>query len=846
MSRGYRNPPKHVKLMTMENDGLGIAGLADLQELRRDARGVTFAARDIKLDRRVALRAFRVLPTAEQRDRFRHEATVLGRLSGHPNVVTVYDAGVTEQGVPYLVTELVNGPTLAETISLPSARSWQESVDLCLQLVGVLEQGHRAGVLHRDLRPESIAMAGPSPKIDGFAINVIEESTPAGSRSNSGDPTPHLHRAPETYTATWDERSDLYSLASILYLLIEGQAPMWRPSPDSSEALAHRIANQSPVDLSADAVPAGLNVFVMAALAKDPLDRPQTATEFAGELRLVREGRVSGATPSVLHTATFSGLVPPPVPSPPGPPVGAPPLVSTDQTAIIDPAATAPPLTAVGATTTPPAPTFAPAASVGAAIDPVGLADPIGHNQDATRVAVLPPTGTGPDYPPPSGSVAAMDDLTTVSPANSLLNETPAQNLTLPPPVQEAPRRSAMFLASLALLAVTVVGFVAVLVFSAIGSDGDSAAPALPDPDALVELQAGAEGVVQPGDSQTGTLEATTSTTEDPTSTTVVATEVEVPDLLGLSVDQATSALAEAGLGSLVSSRRASNAPPGTVIEQVPAPGTVVTPPLSVTLFIPEAASLPAMVGRPADAVCAELAALGLTCNRTEQNNDQVSVGSVIATNPVEGSLFSGTTSVDVTVSIGPVVDITVPDVAGGTRAEAEAALEAAGFSSIAFAVRDSSAPRNQVFGTDPAAGTILPSNRPITILLSTGEAEPVAVPDTVALSQADATALIEAANLVVAIVTVDLPAGDEQIGRVISSDPVAGTEVDPGSTVTIQVGQEEPAPEPTTTTVPEEESTDDTTDTTMPEDESTDDTTDTTMPEEESTDDTTETTAAP
>jgi serine/threonine-protein kinase len=218
------------------------------------------------------------------------------------------------------------------------------------------------------------------------------------------------------------------------------------------------------------------------------------------------------------------------------------------------------------------------------------------------------------------------------------------------------------------------------------------------------------------------------------------------------------------------------------------------------------------MVGRSADAVCLELQALGLVCNRVNQNHDQVAAGSVIATNPVEGALFSEGSSVALTVSTGPVTNITIPDVSGMPRAEAEAALREAGFNTIAFAMRANNAPKDRVFGSSPEAGQILASNRPITILISTGTASPV-VPELVGRTQAEAETLLTDLGLQVQVNMIDLPAEDAGIGMVLASDPDQGTEVEAGSTVTISVGQEAMAT--TTTTMPETETTDPTTDTT-------------------------------
>lgn len=804
----------------MNPGGLGIADLAELKEVRRDERGVLHTARDLKLDRSVAVRLFRPLQNEVDRERFGYESQLLGRLSAHPNVVTIYNTGFAEDHAPFLITELVNGVNLAEHSERVGPLPWKEAVDITLQICAGLEQAHRSGALHRDLRPETVLMAGSTPKLTDFAMSVFQRHgfpVGGGAAEDVGrDPGPDLHRAPETFSEIWDERTDLYSAASILYQLIDGRPPMWRPAPDTLEAFKLRLAHQRPPALPEDRAPAALDVFVTAALSKDPLDRPQTAAEFGKELRLIREERMTGMTPSVLHNTTAVTAV---VQN----------GVATNDRTVVSALAAPPPQAAPAreaAMAAAPSISAATTVSVGAGAMPaVDVAGP-----SATGWA--PPT----DWAPPGDGTAVFN--TIADQRDPMAPVPPGEMPPLPMVAEPEPVRSPLFLAAVGLLVVSLLGFLAVISMSIFGSDGnETSAPALPDPDAPTVIQANGDesitGTTVAGEAMADGVTTTVAAMEEeeaaPTTETTVS-RLQVPNMVGQNVESATKQLSDLGFEVLIVGRKTANAQPGTVTQQKPDAGNLVTLPLSVTLYIPKASNLPPMVGRSADAVCLELQALGLICNRVNQNHDQVPAGSVIATNPVEGALFSEGSSVALTVSTGPVKNITIPDVAGMSRAEAEQALKDVGFTTIAFAMRANNAPKDRVFGSSPAAGEALASNRPITILISSGTAAPT-VPDLVGRTQAEAETMLAELGLQVQITMVDLPAEDPGIGMVVGTDPNAGTEVEPGATVTISVGRE--AVSTTTTTMPDPDTTTET---------STPDSTTTTMAESEES----ETTEAP
>ena len=810
--------------------GDGLPGLPDLAAARpigHDAGGIIYEAVDLRLERPVRVRVLNPLFDDEQRRRFDHESKVLGRLSAHPNVVTVYDAGFVGDR-PYLVTEWMDGDDLAALVARRGSLPWQAASQLTLGLCAGLEHVHAAGALHGDLRPATVHLQGGSDGLldaGGVAVPTpaLAELGITALRPGNDDPAVarHLHRAPEAFEGVLDARTDLYSLTALLHTMIDGSAPFWRPGDESMEALRLRLAHDAPPPLDPDLVPAALVTFVTAGLSRDPLDRPQTAAEFARELGLILQGRTTGSIPSVLHgTAPPSPAAPtvpgaaalPAPPEPPAPP--APPSRLGTVTAPVGhpgpelpagPGESSGP--GIGDGPSPPAGYWDwSAAGDGTTVYP-------GFGEPGTATAAPSAGLDAPAWNGTPGAPAIVNHDTATGPAPALdLGADPSGDAPATPPGLRrsgTTQRPQAFLIAMIMVTIGLVGLIVAVAMSALGGDGQGEnAPPLPDPDAPATVDA--SGAVT-GDASTTTADLqampqdmaeTTLITAAPQSTseTTVA-RVAVPDMRGSTVEAATRALSEAGFQVLVVGRVMSGGTPGTVAQQKPDPGDLVALPLTVTLYIPRVSNLPAMVGRSANAVCLELQALSLACRRVTEHHGQIPAGSVIATNPPEGAPFVEGSTVEITVSRGPVTTVAVPDVAGRTREEAQGALEAAGFATVAFANQPSgSVPAGRAIGTAPAAGTALATDQPVTVLLSSGPPATVQVPAVTGQSEGDARAQLAATGLNAAVEYRDLPAGDGAIGLVIEARPAPGAPVEAGSTVVLVVGRLDPAGGATTT----------------------------------------------
>ncbi|MCB1015675.1 MAG: serine/threonine protein kinase, partial [Acidimicrobiales bacterium] len=134
-----------------------VAGYDQIEEVARGGFGVVYRARQVGFDRTVALKVLSQLQADDHAARrWQRECQAMGALSWHPNIVAVYDLGTTGDGHPYLAMEFLDRGSLADRLLHLGPLSWEEAVNMTIQVSGALQAAHDAGVLHRDLKPENV------------------------------------------------------------------------------------------------------------------------------------------------------------------------------------------------------------------------------------------------------------------------------------------------------------------------------------------------------------------------------------------------------------------------------------------------------------------------------------------------------------------------------------------------------------------------------------------------------------------------------------------------------------------------------------------------------------------
>jgi serine/threonine-protein kinase len=259
--------------------------------------GIVFAALDLQAQRAVAVKVIRASAIAEPRaqDRFRREAQLAVGLQ-HPQLAAVYDHGTLHDASAYTVMELVREVTLRQELKRAGRFTPERAVALLAEVASALDAAHKAGLVHRGLKPEKIALLStpdqhqPQIKVFDFDFARIasgehftaQAAMAARVKGQSlGVPTylsPEQVRGEEA-----DLRADIYSLGVIAYELLAGRPPFL--APNASELGRKQLTEKPrPLRLLNPEVNALLEAAILKALEKEPMRRQQRAAEFKSDL----------------------------------------------------------------------------------------------------------------------------------------------------------------------------------------------------------------------------------------------------------------------------------------------------------------------------------------------------------------------------------------------------------------------------------------------------------------------------------------------------------------------------------------------------------------------------------
>lgn len=275
---------------------LGIDDLTGAVEVGAGGFGTVYKAHQESLRRDVAVKMVaNTVKDRKVRIRFEREIQAMGMLSGHPNIVTVYDSGFTAAGQPYILMDFMDQGSLTDRMDREGTLPYPDVMDLMVKVCGALETAHQAGILHRDIKPENVLVSAyGEPKLGDFGIARLKGGPETGTSSLTASIE---HVSPELLEAQAPSiASDIYALGSTMFKLLTGTAAFIRPTDESIVPALTRIRDEPVPDLRQQGVPDLVAGIVERAMAKDPGARYASAADMGHAIREVQRQLGIGMT----------------------------------------------------------------------------------------------------------------------------------------------------------------------------------------------------------------------------------------------------------------------------------------------------------------------------------------------------------------------------------------------------------------------------------------------------------------------------------------------------------------------------------------------------------------------
>ncbi len=276
-----------------EPDELGRLGpYRVLKVLGTGAMGVVFQAEDPHLKRLVALKVMRpaLAASAEFHRRFLREARLAASID-HEHVVTIYQVG-EDRGVPFLAMQLLQGETLENRLTRAGGRlPLAEVLRVGREIAEGLGAAHARGLIHRDIKPANVWLEKDRGRVRIVDFGLARGAEPDAQFTQAGAVigTPAYMAPEQAAAAVVDARSDLFSLGAVLYRAATGESPFGgKDTLSVLSALATRTP--TPPHRIVPALPRMFSGLVMRLLAKDPADRPQSASEVVEAIEALERG----------------------------------------------------------------------------------------------------------------------------------------------------------------------------------------------------------------------------------------------------------------------------------------------------------------------------------------------------------------------------------------------------------------------------------------------------------------------------------------------------------------------------------------------------------------------------
>jgi len=276
----------------------GLAGRYRLQrEIGQGGMAVVFLADDLRHDRQVALKVLRPDITNEVgSERFLREIKIAARLT-HPHILPVHDSGAVD-GLLFYVMPAMEGQSLRDRLNRERMLPLDEALRLTREVASALDYAHRHEVVHRDIKPENILLNEGAAMVADFGIGKALSAV-GGSLTQTGLAlgTP-AYMSPEQASGeeSVDGRSDLYSLACVLYEMLTGEQPF--TGATAQAVITKRFVSPIPHPRAVRDISDSLDSAVVRGLARTPVDRLPTAADFADALlRIQRDGNTPPGSP---------------------------------------------------------------------------------------------------------------------------------------------------------------------------------------------------------------------------------------------------------------------------------------------------------------------------------------------------------------------------------------------------------------------------------------------------------------------------------------------------------------------------------------------------------------------
>jgi tRNA A-37 threonylcarbamoyl transferase component Bud32/CheY-like chemotaxis protein len=267
--------------------GTEIAGYRIEERIGRGGMGVVYRAQHMNLQRRAAIKiiAPEFADTKGFRSRFIREARIAAALQ-HPNIVTVYDAGQSGSTL-YIAMQFIRGSDLAAILNEEGRLRPYRAIDVCRQIASALDAAHGMALIHRDVKPANVLIEGRRAYLTDFGLTKSSGATKS-ALTQAGELVGTIHYvAPEQIEGGQvDARTDVYSLACLLFHCLTGDVPFVR---DTDVAVIYAHLSETPPKLTdvRPELPVGLDAVIAKALDKNPERRFQSCSDLMSAARVV-------------------------------------------------------------------------------------------------------------------------------------------------------------------------------------------------------------------------------------------------------------------------------------------------------------------------------------------------------------------------------------------------------------------------------------------------------------------------------------------------------------------------------------------------------------------------------